>query len=155
MMELTALLAHCLDKQRRSPCLFFVHEAMNQLQRMAHQIAQVVEQAPLDVGLLLSDALLTVPEQRRGNRVQPVLIDALRMRQPGPILWTEIDLLFEPSLAQDALLLLLFCSRQVPLIVLWPGSFHDNGLAYAKQGHAHYRTWPRPEVQAGCIQTIV
>ena len=155
MVELADLFAHCLDKQRRSPCLFFVHEEIGQLQRMAHQVVQVVGQAPLDVGLLLSDALLDVPEQNRASRVQRVLIDALVARQSAPVLCTEIDLLFDPSLAQDPFRLLLFCSRYAPLIVLWPGSFHDNVLAYAKQEHAHYRAWPRSEVQADCIQTIL
>ena len=153
-MAIAHLLNRCLDKQLRFPCLLLVHEEIGQLQRVAQQVVAEVATAPLDIGLLLSEALLSVPEQRRASRVQTVLMAALLARQPGPVLCTEIDLLFEPQLAQDPLWLLRSCSHRTPLIVLWPGSFRDNILAYGVQTHFHYRTWPRPEVQDGCIQVI-
>jgi len=154
-MELSHLLSRCLDRQLRSPCLLLVHEEIGELHRVGQQLAAELAQAPLDIGLLLSEALLHVPEQRRAGRVQTILLNALSTRQGGPVLCTEIDLLFEPTLAQDPLLLLRSCSRQAPLIILWPGSFRDNFLAYGAQTHRHYRTWFRPEVQEGCIQVIV
>lgn len=153
-MELFHLLSRCLDRQLRFPCLLLVHEEIRQLHHVGQQLAAELSQAPLDIGLLLSEALLHVPEQRRAGRVQTILLNALSTRQGGPVLCTEIDLLFEPTLAQDPLLLLRFCSRQTPLIILWPGSFRDNVLAYGTQTHRHYRTWFRPEVQDGCIQVI-
>jgi hypothetical protein len=153
-MEFSHLLSRCLDRQLRAPCLLLVHEEISQLHRVGQEVAAVLAQAPLDIGLLLSEALLLVPAQRRAGRVQTVLLDALRTRQEGPVLCTEIDLLFEPTLAQDPLLLLRACSRQTPLIILWPGAFHANILAYGVQTHGHYRTWFQPEVQAGCIHVI-
>ena len=153
-MAISHLLTRCLDKQLRSPCLLLVHEEIRQLQRMAQQLSEELAQAPLDVGLLLSEALLSVPAQRRAGRVQSVLSAALSARQPGPVLCTEIDLLFEPQLALDPLLLLRSCSRQTPLIVMWPGRFHDHILVYGTQTHFHHRSWTRPEVQDSCIYTI-
>lgn len=154
IMEISHLLSRCLDRQLRSPCLLLVHEEIRQLHRIGQQLTAELAQAPLDIGLLLSEALVNVPAQRRAGRVQSVLLTALGQRQGGPVLCTEIDLLFEPTLAQDPLLLLHSCSRQVPLIILWPGTFRDNILAYGAQTHRHYRTWFRPEVQDGCIQAI-
>jgi hypothetical protein len=63
---------------------------------------------------------------------------------PGPVLCTEIDLLFEPSLELDPLPLLVDISRATRLVIAWPGSYVGGVLAYAAPEHAHYRTWRQP-----------
>jgi len=65
---------------------------------------------------------------------------------PGPVLCTEIDLLFEPTLELDPLRLLCDVGRVARLVVTWPGSYHHDVLAYAVPDHRHYRTWRNPEV---------
>jgi hypothetical protein len=63
---------------------------------------------------------------------------------PGPVLCTEVDLLFEPSLKLDPLRLVRDASKRTRLIVAWPGSYVDDVLAYAVPEHHHYRTWHKP-----------
>ena len=70
----------------------------------------------------------------------------LRDISPGPVLCTNIDLLFEPTLKLDPLRLMRDVSRVTRLVVAWPGSYVDNVLAYAVPDHSHYRTWRKPEV---------
>ena len=78
---------------------------------------------------------------------QRALERALRESQPGPVLCTDIDLLFEPALHLDPLALFRDNSRAVTIIVAWPGTFTANVLSYAVPKHAHYRTWRNPDVQ--------
>lgn len=70
----------------------------------------------------------------------------LREMSPGPILCTNVDLLFEPTLKLDPLRLMRDASRVTRLVVTWPGSYGDGVLAYAVPDHGHYRTWRKPEV---------
>lgn len=153
-MPIDQLLTHCLDQRNRSPCLIFVHEEIHALQRMMAELMPTVGEMFLAIGPVLSEALLTVSPKQYSNKVPDLLVDTLRKQPPGSVLCTEIDLLFEPSLALDPLHLLRTCSRQRPLIILWPGSFRERVLTYAQPDHAHYRTWRQPELPDGCIQVI-
>ena len=65
---------------------------------------------------------------------------------PGPVLCTEIDLLFEPSLGLDPLALFRQVSRETALVVAWPGGWDGGGLTYATPEYGHYRAWERPNV---------
>jgi len=83
------------------------------------------------------------------------LAEEIRTPSPlGPLLVTQIDLLFEPSLRLDPLTLLRGLSRQRPLLVAWPGSFQNGVLAYAVPEHSHYRIWPRPDLREDCVQIL-
>ena len=64
----------------------------------------------------------------------------------GPVLCTNIDWLFEPTLKLDPLRLMRDVSRGTRLVVTWPGSYVDDVLAYAVPDHSYYRTWRKPEV---------
>lgn len=70
----------------------------------------------------------------------------LREMSPDPVLCTNIDLLFEPTLKLDPLRLMRDVSRVTRLVVTWPGSYVDSVLAYAVPDHSHYRIWRKPEV---------
>ncbi len=70
---------------------------------------------------------------------------------PGPVICTDIDLLFDPTLALDPLRLLRDSSRSAVLIVLWPGAVADGVLDYAVPAHAHYRTWSRSDLPAEAV----
>jgi hypothetical protein len=65
---------------------------------------------------------------------------------PGPVLCTDIDLLFEPSLSLNPLRLFKDAGRITRLIVAWPGTYRDDVLSYAVPDHAHYRTWRNPKI---------
>jgi hypothetical protein len=65
---------------------------------------------------------------------------------PGPVLCTDIDLLFEPRLSLNPLRLFKDAGRITRLIVAWPGIYRDDVLSYAVPDHAHYRTWRNPKI---------
>ena len=60
-----------------------------------------------------------------------------------PILLTDIDILFEPTMDLDPLTLFRQASRNKKLLILWPGEFINNKLSYAIPEHAHYRNWSK------------
>jgi len=71
---------------------------------------------------------------------------------PGPVLCTEIDLLFDPALELDPLRLLCDVGRVARLVVTWPGSYLHGVLSYAVPDHSHYRTWRNPEVYVTLLE---
>jgi hypothetical protein len=87
----------------------------------------------------------------RAAQVDRLVDKALQVYEPGPLLVTDTDVLFEPSLQLDPLLLFQRASRQLPLVVTWAGSFEHERLNYAVSAHAHYRLWRSPELCDDCI----
>jgi hypothetical protein len=80
------------------------------------------------------------------------VISRLSKPASGSVLYTDIDLLFEPTLELDPLRLMRDVSRQTRLVVTWPGSYLDNVLSYAVPGHDHYRIWRRSEVLVKALE---
>jgi hypothetical protein len=127
-------------------CLLLVHPAVSKLEEAADQLLSVYDWPRLSVGRELSITLLSEPPMRHSRAVRRWMKTRLGQMAPGPVLCTEIDLLFEPTLELDPLGLMRDVGRVTRLVVTWPGSYVDNVLAYAVPGHSHYRTWRRPEV---------
>lgn len=91
----------------------------------------------LSIGLELSQALITQPTVG----IQDWLIDFCRAKNQSPILLTDVDLLFHPSMQIDPVALFRLVSHSLQLIVLFPGTFNNGTLTYSEPIHAHYRTW--------------
>lgn len=135
----------------RSACTLLVHQDIQRLEEAAALLRQRYGWPCLSVGRELSAALRDEPLPCRPRAADLRLSEMLRARAPGPVLCTEIDLLFEPALSLDPLRLLVQASRHTALVVLWPGHCSEDLLAYAVPAHAHYRTWPHPEVDLICL----
>lgn len=133
------------------PCLLLVHRDVGRLEHTGALLATQTNWPLLPVGVLLAERLLAVAPQRRGGEAEQILMAKTSELAPGPCLCGELDILFEPELGLDPLALLRRCSRLVPLIALWPGTFVDGALAYAVPAHAHYRLWKYTELCARCI----
>ena len=135
------------------PCCLLVHPDIGRLHDAGEELIGRHSWPALSLGLLLGEALLHVVPERRSAEVQHVIVGALRQPAPGPVVLTNIDILFEPALSLDPLRLLRDLSRVAPIIVTWPGSFVDGVLAYATADppHAHYRAWRQPELCQDCI----
>jgi len=127
-------------------CFLLVHPEIRRLEDAATELLSVYDWPRLSVGRELSPVLLSERPQRRSRAVRQWMKTQLRAISPGPVLCTDIDLLFEPTLKLDPLRLMRDASRATRLVVTWPGSYLDNVLAYAVPGHSHYRTWRKPEV---------
>jgi hypothetical protein len=138
------------------PCLLLVHTDIMPLQQVSERLLSKYNWPALSIGAVLSETLLHVAPRHRPHEAQRTFIDAVRQLAPRPILCTDIDLLFEPTLDLDPLRLLRETSRVTPLIVTWPGSFTNKVLAYAtaQPPHAHYRAWTKTELCDYCVVNL-
>ena len=127
-------------------CLLLVHPAVSRLEDAANELLLVYDWTRLSVGRELSPVLLAEIPQRRSRAVRQWMKTHLREMSPGPVLCTNVDLLFDPTLKLDPLRLMRDVSRVTRLVATWPGSYVDDVLAYAVPGHSHYRIWRKPEV---------
>jgi hypothetical protein len=133
------------------PCLLLVHSNVQTLEQTGALLATQTGWPVLPVGAGMAERLLTVSPQQRGGVAEQVLLDQTKDLRPGPLVCSELDLLFEPTLGLEPLALLRRCSRQVPLVALWPGTFAEGILAYAVPAHAHFRVWKHSELCERCI----
>ncbi len=136
------------------PCLLLAHPDVRRLAEMADELASTYGWPRLCIGRELSAALLPEPPGRRSSGLRRWVETRLGAVAPAggsPVLCTEIDLLFEPTLRLDPLRLLRDASRATRIVVAWPGSYDSDVLAYAVPEHGHYRTWRRPEVPVVCL----
>lgn len=140
-----------------NPCCLLVDPDITRLQHAAHIVAARHDWPTLSIVGVLGDALLAIAPDRRSSQVKGILEDALRQHRGRPgaaVVVTDVDILFEPTLALDPLRLFRDLSREGALIVAWPGAYANNVLAYATPDHAHYRRWPQPDLCPTCIIAI-
>jgi hypothetical protein len=128
------------------PCLLLVHPEIRNLEDAADALLSVYAWPRLSLGRELCAALLSETPPRRSRAARQWMKARLGGMAPGPVLCSEIDLLFEPALELDPLGLLCDVGRLTRLLVCWPGTCQGDVLAYAVPGHSHYRTWRRPEI---------
>lgn len=146
-------IARALQRAGTGRCLLIAHPDVGFLAQVAEQTIAVANGSQLPIGEPLARALLAVSPRFRPQRTQRWLVDKVATFAPGPVVCTEIDLLFAPdldperALGLDPLALFRAASRSTPVIVAWPGSFIDGVLAYAVPEHAHYRAWRDPDVE--------
>jgi len=102
----------------------------------------------LNLNLALSQRLLDLTSKERPLRARRLLGEILDEHPEETLALDNIELLFEPTLHQDPLVLLQGLSRNKSLIVSWPGTYDEDGqiLTYAEPGHPEYRRYQRPEV---------
>ena len=130
------------------PYLLLVHPDIRTLEEAAQALAQRKGWPVLAAGPLLAASLAPLPPARRSTAAATALDLPLRGLRPGPIICTQLALLFEPLLALDPLALLHSWSRRLPLVAAWPGTYGAAGLAYAVPEHAHYRLWRTRDLDA-------
>ncbi len=136
------------------PCLLLVHVEQAVLYARVTALQQQYGWPLFALGEELTPRLLPLLPRERERAIQRLLAERIHVAPSGPLLVTQIDLLFEPSLQLDPLLLLRGLSRQRPLVVTWPGSYNNGVLTYAVPEHSHYHTWPRPDLCEYCIQQL-
>jgi hypothetical protein len=128
------------------PCLIVTRAEVESLEALAGRLRARYPWPHLNLNRELSTALCDVPRADRSRRAPRWLHDRLRPLAPGPVLCSGIDLLFEASLKLDPLHLFKRLGRTTRLVVLWPGTYEKETLAYAVPEHAHYRAWTAPGV---------
>ena len=138
-------IATLLDDSAHQKCLLLVHPEIGTLEKTAAELESAYDWPRLSVGRELAAALLSEPPSHRPRLAQRWMEDRLSQMAPGPVLCTEIDLLFHPDLKLDPLMLLRHASRVTRIVATWPGSYVDDVLSYAVPEHAHYRVFRQPE----------
>jgi hypothetical protein len=134
------------DRYRR--CLLLVHLDPNRLDRVAAELGRDYGWSLLSLGRPLAEALRDVAPPHRGRMADRWLKTRLGREEIEPVLCTEIDLLCEPRLGLDPLVLFSQAGRVKAVVVAWPGRYDGDVLEYATPEHGHFRVWHRPDVMA-------
>jgi hypothetical protein len=129
------------------PCVLLAHPDIGELARAAEALAARDGWLRLAVGQALSAALLAELPASRPRTASRWLATRLAELAPGPVVCSEIDLLFTPAWELDPLVLFRNASRATRLVVMWPGTYTGDVLAYATPQHGHFRTWRHPGVE--------
>ena len=114
--------------------------------------------APLvNVSLELARRMLELTELQRVLRVSRLLCDLVdeaqakcqesAARQVGMVLLDNIEIVFDPVLKQDPLVLLNGLSRHRVFVAAWPGTVAKGHLTYAVPGHPEHRRYPAADLQ--------
>lgn len=108
--------------------------------RLLAAVAAELGDEVVNVGRDLAERLLAVEPRFRPVEVSRQLDDILPAE--GPALLDNTELLFEPSLAQDPLVLLERLARNRLVIAAWNGRIEDGHLTYAPTRHPAARRYP-------------
>ena len=109
----------------------------------ALRIIQERTGAPLrNVNLELSRRMLDLTAKQQILRIADLLAEVVRMENPDLVLLDNLELLFDTTLKQDPLRLLLSQSRNRTIVAGWRGEVRNGYLVYAKPDHAEYRRYP-------------
>lgn len=122
-------------------CLILNHPSIRVLTAALGKVQQRFAYPTINLGAELSKELIHIAPGQRGIVARDLLERMLQSSGGEIVLCTGIDLLFEPSLHIDPLMAFRRAARIKKIIVFWPGSLEESGLAYAETGHQHYRAW--------------
>jgi type II secretory pathway predicted ATPase ExeA len=95
----------------------------------------------LNVNLEVSRRMLEMTVKQRALQVSRIIEEMLSESNEEVVLLDNIEILFDPSLQQDPLRLLLNLSRNRTLVVSWNGQIKNNILSYGEPGHPEYRRY--------------
>jgi hypothetical protein len=95
----------------------------------------------LNVNLELSRRMLDLTVRQRALLASRLVEEILSGSEGEVVLLDNIEILFDPSLQQDPLKLLLNLSRNRTLVVSWNGQIRNNILSYGDPGHPEYQRY--------------
>lgn len=150
-MWLQMALNRFLEQRPYYPCCLLVSRDVAVLAQATVEVKRLFSWQVISIDDVVCEKLLPLSVTARAAQVDRLINIALQTYEPGPLLVIDTDVLFEPSLQLDPLLLFQRASRQLPLVVTWAGSFEQGRLNYAVPEHAHYRLWRSPDLCQDCI----
>jgi hypothetical protein len=95
----------------------------------------------LNVNLEISRRMLDLTVRQRALQASRLVEEILGDSHGEVVLLDNIEILFDPSLQQDPLKLLLNLSRNRTLVVSWNGQTRNNTLSYGEMGHPEYKRY--------------
>ena len=99
----------------------------------------------INLNMELSARLLELTEQQRSIKL-PGFLAEIAEEYPEPIIFDNIELLFDKSLKLNPLTLVQEISRNLIVVSSWNGSCHQGNLIYAESSHPEYRKYDNIEV---------
>ncbi|MCK5600986.1 BREX-3 system P-loop-containing protein BrxF [Candidatus Pacearchaeota archaeon] len=104
-------------------------------------IAKLLNASYSNINLELSRILLDVPKKKIPFKANRCLEDIINSSKKNIILLDRIEILFDPLISIDPLYFIESNSKQVTLIVNWPGEYNSKILFYANPGHPEYKSY--------------
>jgi len=109
--------------------------------RVLQDVHLLVNAPLINVNLELSRRMLELTQRQRTLQLSRLLGDIIESSLSDVVLLDNIEILFDLSLKQDPLRLLLALSRKQTIVVSWSGSVESNYLTYALPEHPEYRKY--------------
>ena len=99
----------------------------------------------LNVNLALCERFLELTRKQRAIRLPRILAELIDALEGEVVLLDNLEVLFDPPLAQDPLRLLQGLARNRTVVAAWPGGYDGEVLTYAEPGHPEWRRYRAPE----------
>lgn len=106
---------------------------------LLHHISQKMEIPLINLGLLLSQQLLSLTVRQRKLKVADIIEGILDEQNVPRIGVDNTEIIFEPSLKVNPVGLLKNISRNHLIIWTWNGDIEGDHLTYAYSGHPEYQ----------------
>jgi len=149
--DFSTQLEQFLENRPFHAVFFLAHPHIDQRMKVIEELKYQKGWVTISISNLLAQVLQEIPINKRSRQVPQLIASIVHANMPDPVICTDIDLLFDPSLRLDPLSILLNISKQTTLIVAWPGSYQEGILTYAVPEHAHYRTWRSSTICDYCV----
>lgn len=127
--------------------LIVVNNSVRVLHSVSDKIIAEYKLPCVSVNKDLSKSLIGQPNANHSRDTLNWISLKIKEIDKEPLLLQDFDLIFDPTLKLDPLVVFRQTSKNKKLLVLWPGNFNNNILSYASPEHAHFRTWANPGVE--------
>ena len=107
--------------------------------------AHTLQSEIMNLNLILSEQLLGYTKKQRALRL-PGLIEDLIESELSPIIFDNIELLFDINLQNDPLRVLQGLARNHTIIASWNGAVSNGKLNYAAPGHPEHRVYDTSDI---------
>lgn len=104
------------------------------------EVAEGLGTSVINVNLALSSELLELTAKQRSLRL-PAILDQIAGNPQTPVVFDNIEILFDKDLKQDPLRVLQGISRNRTVLSSWNGISDRGRLLYAEMGHPEYRQY--------------
>lgn len=93
----------------------------------------------VNLNLYLSEKLINLPINKRSRMIGALVSELVRSYSGKQILaFSKFEILFLPELQQAPARLFEDLSKELTLVLFWPGNYQDGLLSYAEPWHREY-----------------
>jgi len=106
-----------------------------------------------DISLKLAEQLLPLSNSERQLVLNENLKQMVSELKTDVVYLNKIEIIFETTLNINPLMLLKNAAKIKPLIVFWPGIYHNGYLSYAEPNHPEYQSYSQQDLKDVFIVT--